>query len=155
MNRIQFLLKAKTQYNIQSPFLYRIYSQVLAPRLPHDVLTSNGISSGDHYAQLLYKLSSSTQLVREHIVSNTCQIPASQSDDQPIALFSDATDLFRLTDGSLLALLHRPHKNRQAEVLFESLRHQASVTMTVDLWYAALFFTSPRLSRQLIMLRVY
>lgn len=35
MNRLQHFLRAKTQFNLHSPFVYRLYTEVLFSRAPH------------------------------------------------------------------------------------------------------------------------
>lgn len=35
MNRLQHFLRAKTQFNLHSPFVFRLYTEVLFSRAPH------------------------------------------------------------------------------------------------------------------------
>ena len=63
MNKITFILKAKSQYDIQSPFLFDLYQNVIAPRMDRSLLSASDIDAHDRYAQLLYKLSDHYQAV--------------------------------------------------------------------------------------------
>ena len=47
MNRISHFLRAKTQYNLHSPFVYRLYTEVLF---------SHGPGRGRHYADVVWRL---------------------------------------------------------------------------------------------------
>lgn len=56
MNRLQFFLKATTQYGIHSPFVYRLYSEVLFAPMEKSLLRQLAIDSTDLHHQLIYKL---------------------------------------------------------------------------------------------------
>ncbi|MCR5589750.1 MAG: hypothetical protein K6F72_09055 [Bacteroidales bacterium] len=47
MNRISHFLHAKTQYNLHSPFVYRLYTEVLFSHCP---------GRGRHYADVVWRL---------------------------------------------------------------------------------------------------
>ncbi len=47
MNRLQHFLRAKTQYNLHSPFVYRLYTEALFSRCP---------GRGRSYADIVWRL---------------------------------------------------------------------------------------------------
>ncbi|MBR6049059.1 MAG: hypothetical protein IKP83_02725 [Bacteroidales bacterium] len=47
MNRLQHFLRAKTQYNLHSPFVYRLYTEALFSRCP---------GRGRSYADVVWRL---------------------------------------------------------------------------------------------------
>ena len=57
MNRLTYLLKGKTQYNLHSPFVFELYNEVLLPRTNSMQLKSNNLRSlCKRNAALLYKI---------------------------------------------------------------------------------------------------
>ena len=54
MTRLTFLLRAQTQYNLHSPFLFRLYREVLFAPLGRQRRRALGIRS--RQAELRYKL---------------------------------------------------------------------------------------------------
>ena len=139
MNRLQFLLHAKSQYNIQSPFLFGLYSNVLSVRLDRHRLRSLGIGRRDRYAQLRFMLA-------DHYHAAPCQPPSA---------LAGADDVLLVPDGSFAALLRKPHRNAAAESRWMHLVNGPSATLAVDLFDTGLLFTSPKLSRQLLLLSLF
>ena len=135
MNRLEFLLLAKTQYNIQSPFLFRLYSDVISPRLSRQQLRSLSIKSSDRYSQLRFKLCDHLHLS-----------PAPNTSIH-------GAELFLMSDGSSVGLIQSPHRSSSSESEWKSIVRSPDVTLTVDLFYAGLFFTSAKLSKQHFLLR--
>ena len=131
MNRLQYILSAKTQYDIQSPFMYDLYENVLAARLDGATLARTGIGRSDRYGQLRYKLADHYRAT--HV----------------------GDDVFETADGSRITMVRRPHRSRDAEEAWERLFKEPDVTLSVDLFDAGLAFTSPKLSKQHIVFRVF
>lgn len=127
MTRLCFLLKAQNEYAIQSPYLYRLYRTLLAPRLDRPTLLRAGLSRRDRCGQLRYKFA-----------------------DHFTACWNG--DRLVLPDGSLLFLVEHPHGCRDTEQRWNLLVNDPSVTLSVDLFYAGLAFTSKRLSKQHFLL---
>ena len=135
MNRLQYLICAKTQYNIQSPFLFDLYQNVIAPKLGRATLEAEGIARNDRFSQLQFKLCDHYRLT-----------PAPSITDSPC-------DMFLKPDGSTVGLFRYPHRDKASEALWSGIIARPGVTLTVDLFYAGLFFSSPKLSRQHFLLR--
>lgn len=136
MNRLQFLLSAKNQYAIQSPFLFGLYDEVLSRPLSRADCARLGIAPQDRYAQLRHKLADHYR--------------ATPADKPPVA---GADDWLVLPDGTAIGLMHAPHRNHEREHLWEELYGNEAVSLSVDLFYAGLVFTTPKLSRQHVLLR--
>lgn len=139
MNRLHYLLFAKTQYNIQSPFVYDLYENVLAPKLDKATLSRLGIGPRDRIGQLRYKLA-------DHYGAMMADAKTSL----------DGTDTVLTTsDGSLIGLVIRPHCSRSSEEQWDRLVKEREVTLSVDLYDTGLVFTSKRLSKQYILFREF
>lgn len=136
MNRLQYILAAKTQYNIQSPFLFELYSEVLNSRLGQEERVRCGIARGDCYAQLRYKL-------RDHYAA----VPV-EDDRWPEG------DLLSSADIGLIGIVRSPHRDRHSEECWSRIVDDPKVTLSVDLFDIGLFFTYAKLTKQHILLRI-
>ena len=136
MNRVQFVIKAKNQYGIQSPFLYELYSEVIAPRLGRSLLARLGIDGNDRFGQLVYKL-------RDHYRA---------VDVEGGAVFPHDVAWLLLPDGSHTTLVNRPHCSADAERWWSRLLDSQGRTLAVDLFDVGILFDSKKLSRQTILL---
>ncbi len=137
MNRLKYFVCAKTQYNIQSPFLYDLYCNVVVPRLDDVLLRQLGLDRHDRYGQLLYKLG-------DHYNAHRCE---------PYHGFESADDFLTLDDGSNVALIRSPHCSKEAEKVWNDLVKMDAVTLSIDLFDIGLLFTSKKLSKQHFLLR--
>ncbi|MCR4817212.1 MAG: hypothetical protein K5842_08560 [Bacteroidales bacterium] len=135
MNKVTFILKAKSQYNIQSPFLFDLYQNVIAPQMDRSLLSASGIDARDRYAQLLYKLCDHYQAVEtekgDWLVDN----------------------LMRNADGSFIGVLRSPHRDKLQESVWKRTVDDPRVTLSVDLYNCGIIFTSRKLSKQHWLLR--
>lgn len=139
MNRLQYILFAKNQYNIQSPFMYDLYENVLSPKLSRRVMAQVDISRTDRFAQLRYKLA-------DHYRATECTSTATLRG-------TDA--LLQCPDGSLIGLVRRPHASRNSEQQWEHLFKEPEVTLSVDLFDTGLVFTSKHLAKQHMLFREF
>lgn len=139
MNRLQYILSAKNQYNIQSPFVFDLYENVLSPKVGRTMLAQMGIPRADHFAQLRYKLA-------DHYHATECTSTATLRG-------TDA--LLQCHDGSLIGLVRRPHASRNSEQQWEQLFKEPEVTLSVDLFDAGLLFTSKHLAKQHLLFREF
>lgn len=137
MNRLKYLICAKTQYDIQSPFMFDLYQNVIAPKLDKTTLERCGIASKDLFGQLCYKL--------------TDHYKAIESDN--ILVGCDKT--LSLPDGSKVGVVRNPHRSKTSEEAWDRLFKEPFVTLSVDLFDIGLVFTSPKLSKQHIVFRVF
>lgn len=109
MNRISHFLRAKTQYNLHSPFVYRLYTEVLFSRCP---------GRGHSYADVVWRLEEYYGLPH-----STLSSPRSQ---------------FSTPDGSFL-IVDRPHRREADwQALVASLEWQVTLDLyTVGLAVAS------------------
>ena len=139
MNRLQYLICAKTQYDIQSPFMFDLYQNVIAPKLDKTTLEAKGIDRSDRFGQLCYKLA-------DHYGAMTAGVCETLA----------GTDiLLSAADGGLIGVVRSPHRSREAEKAWESIFKEQIVTLSVDLFDIGLVFTSPKLSKQHIVFREF
>lgn len=139
MNRLHYFLFAKNQYNIQSPFMYDLYENVLAPKLDRPTLARLGLGRRDRFGQLRYKLA-------DHY--GATEISADT--------MLDGTDIVLATsDDGLIGLVKQPHRSRVSEKQWSRLVKEHEVTLSVDLYDTGLVFTSKRLSKQHILFREF
>lgn len=136
MNRLQFLLTAKTQYNIQSPFLFELYSEVIAPKLDRTTLHRLGINHRDRFWQLHHKLQDHYGISPTILTSENQEIINSSHSDR-----------------SAIIMFRNPHRNKLSEQQWKKIIKEPCVTLSVDLFYTGLAFTSTKLSKQHILLR--
>ena len=138
MNRLQYYILADTQYNIQSPFLFDLYTNVVKARLGHDILKREQISRHDVPAQMQYKLSDH---YRATIVTS------------PPSLLKDTHSVLVMPDGSFIAIVIKPHRNKASEQSWNALFKEHEITLSVDFFDIGLLFTSVKLSKQHFILR--
>ncbi len=139
MNRLKYILRAKNQYNIQSPFVYDLYENVIAPRLDSATLARIGAGRHDRFAQLCFKLA-------DHY-------DARETDDDKRLASADVRLL--CPDGSLIAIVRRPHSSTASEQAWECLFKDPDATLSVDIYDVGLVFTSQRLARQHFLFREF
>lgn len=138
MNRLEYIVCAKTQYDIQSPFVYDLYEKVLSPKLDQTTLEQLGLSRRDRFGQLCYKLA-------DHYGAK---------ETATSGVLSCADTVFADADG-LIGLVRCPHRNRKSELVWERLFKDHEVTLSVDLFDIGMVFTSKRLSKQHLVFREF
>lgn len=134
MNRLQYILTAKTQYNIQSPFLFELYNEVLNSRLSRDEKARLGIAAGDKYGELRY-------MIGDYYGASSLDVDT-----------WDVDDLMSSHDG-LIGMVRLPHRDCQSEERWHRLTQKKEVTLSVDLFDIGLIFTCNRLSKENVILR--
>ena len=139
MNRLQYLICAKTQYDIQSPFMFDLYQNVIAPKMDKATEEANGIAPNDHFGQLCYKLA-------DHYGA---------TETEPCPTLLGADKVLRVADGWLIGIVRNPHRSKDSEEAWDRLFKEQVVTLSVDLFDIGLVFTSPKLSKQHIVFRVF
>lgn len=134
LNRLHFILKAKTQYNIQSPFLFELYSEVLNARLDRGLRASLGNAVRDRYGEVLYMLG-------DHYAA------------RPVETHGwDVDDLLESPEVGLIGLVRRPHRDSGNEERWERVVKSDEVTLSIDLFDMGIIFTCNKLSRQHFLL---
>lgn len=134
MKWIQHWLRARNQYSIQSPFVFELYTRVITPRLDRATLRQLNISRRDYYSQLRYKL---VDYYRLSLISNPHEEYAEQ---------------WAMPDGSRILMIRAPHKDAESEKTWSQYCDADSITLSIDLFVAGLLFTSPKLSKQHMLL---
>ena len=66
MNRISHFLRAKTQYNLHSPFVYRLYTEVLFSHAP---------GRGRSFADVVWRIEEYYGLSHCQLSTANCQLP--------------------------------------------------------------------------------
>lgn len=135
MNRLQYILKAKTQYDIQSPFLFELYSEVLNARLAKEQRVPLGDAVQGRYAEIRYMLG-------DHYAAHPVERAG-----------WDVDDLLDSHDVGLIGLVKSPHRDSRSEKCWERVSKRDEVTLSVDLFDIGILFTCSKLSRQHILLR--
>lgn len=151
MNRLQFFLHAKTEYNLHSPFVFDLYRKVLFAQLDKDTLTMLGLHRSDRYHQLIYKLVN-------HLQPATLYVPTIDAVTERIA--STANSHVRVSDcledfnsHPELAVCPSPHHDTEKERHWQHLTQLHDATTAIDLYYAGVVLFDKRLSRQTFLLR--
>ena len=138
MNRLTYWIKAKTVYNIQSPFLYELYTEVIRPRLSRKELHHTAFGRYDAFKSLVFK-------IQDHYGAIDVR------KEETEGLSADA--YMQMGDGSIVAIIDRPHRNMESERRWHELYSSDRVTLSVDIFDAGIAFTSGKLSKQHFLLR--
>lgn len=132
MTRIAYLIKAKTQYDIHSPFVFDLYREVLFASLPDGAQVASLGKGSRRYCEMCYKL--------------THHFPLQQ-----VSFTTDAA-LFRSTNGiGDFCVVNCPHRSRQSERQWDTLC--ANYNVSIDLFDVGLLLTNPHLHSQHFLLR--
>ena len=138
MNRLHYLICAKTQYDIQSPFMFDLYQNVIAPKLDGATLSALGIERNDRFGQLCFKLA-------DHYHANAAE---------PCPTLPGTDKIYIVPDGSMIGVVRAPHRTKDSEEAWGRLFKELDVTLSVDLYDAGLLFTNKKLSKQHLLFRV-
>ncbi|MBP9990742.1 MAG: hypothetical protein KBT45_04865 [Bacteroidales bacterium] len=131
MNRITYLLKAKTQYNIHSPFVFEMYNNVLAAKLNKKAKAQIPPTPYPKSSSLVYKLAH-----YYHLQSKTLS----------------PTQTLLLHDSMRMMVVAKPHHNKSSEKEWATLQQQWPVS--IDLFDSGLLIDNPQLHPQQFLLRV-
>ena len=125
MNRLHFWLTAKTQYNLNSPFLFRLYNEVLFARVAANVPHPDSTP----YEKLVYKFSDHFQL-------------------RTLSANEEETLLEGTPRFGRVLILNKPHANKKQEERLEKLTADPRYKVALDLYHSAVFLTRPGIARQ-------
>lgn len=136
MTRLEYWIKADTQYTVHSPFVFDMYRKVLFARLSRQqrqrVRAQYG--SDTSFYQTLYKI----------------------ADHYHMRLGEGRPDCCILEgDGELssVMLVNRPHANLKSEAHWDGLKSNADYQISIDLYDVGLLIRHPKLHRQHFMLK--
>lgn len=154
MNRLTYLIKAKTVYSVQSPLVYDLCTRVLWTPLSAVQCRRIGTSRQDDFAQLCYKTANFLQPphmaipVADDYHRNAIAIGYPRTAVSAIA----DTDLQGLPSGSVI-LLSKPHISSANEELWHSLCSLPNRTAAIDIFSAGMVIIGRGMSRQDFLLR--
>ena len=132
MNRISHFLRAKTQYNLHSPFVYRLYTEVLFSRCP---------GRGRHYADVVWRLEEYYGLPHSPLSTPHSQLST------PYSPLSTLNSQLSTPDGLFLVVADTHSEEWDAVVASKDWQ------VTLDLYHCGVAVSSPRLSKQHFLLR--
>lgn len=138
MNRLEYWIKAQTQYRVHSPFVFDMYRKVLFARLPKDISRRLAAEHADQrrcYRELVYKL-------QDHY-----HLRAVCYDADEAVLVGDPG-----TFGTLKVVC-RPHSSRLRELRWNAQCGNTKYTVSIDLFDVGLLMGHPKLHRQHFLLK--
>ncbi len=138
MNRLQYWIKAQTQYRVHSPFVFEMYRKVLFARLPkalaHQVRAAHGAAHRP-YHELVYKLADHYHL------RSICY-----TEDEAVMAGDPATF-------GTVKVVCRPHGCRQRELRWNAQCNNDKYNVSIDLYDVGLLLSHPKLHRQHFLLK--
>lgn len=148
MNRLEYWIRAQTQYRLHSPFLFEMYRKVLfaevggeayrafAAALPEGVRQQAAAAAGGRrrYFELVYKLS-------DHYGLRVLSVDADEAVLQGPPAF-----------GSLKAVC-QPHRRRARELRWMAQQGNDKYNVSIDLYDAGLLLSNPKLHPQHFILK--
>ena len=150
MNRLQFFLLAKTEYNLHSPFVFDLYRNVLFAQLDRNTLATLGLRRGDRYHQLVYKLVNSLQPATLYLPDDDVATRIATTAMSNVAISHRMEDF---VPHPTLAICPVPHRDDEQERQWFRLAGMPCATTSIDLYYAGIVLFDKRLSRQMFLLR--
>lgn len=125
MNRLQHFLKAKTQYNLHSPFVYRLYTEILFSRV-------KDLPKGSRYQTVVWRL--------EHYYGvETLEV---ESKPLEVVMLESADGVFQV--------VKNPHR---CEERWARWVESSEWQVTIDLFDVGIAVKNSRLSYQHFLLR--
>lgn len=137
MNRLQYWIKADTQYNVHSPFMFDMYRKVLFARLPQAVAQQLALHHDRNfkYHQLVYKIKDYYGM---HEAGYT---------DHEALLVSDMPGLQRVL------VVNKPHGDKESEARWLACQSDGQWNVSVDLFDVGLLISHPQMHPQHFLLR--
>lgn len=138
MNRLQYWIKAQTQYRLHSPFVFGMYRKVLFAQLPKELSRRVEKEYGTgcrRYREIVYKLKDHYRL------RQVCY----NSDE---AILEGDPETF----GSV-KVVSRPHESRLRELEWDAQCSNGRYNVSIDLYEVGLLMSHPKLHRQHFLLK--
>lgn len=133
MTRLEYWIRAKTQYSVHSPFVFDLYREVLFAHIPATLLPDTSRNDRRYHA-LCYKLGDHFRLTT---VSSSEQ----------------CTELSGDKDFGKVLVVNHPHHDKASEQAWHQLCQTAPYLVAIDLFDVGILFSNPRLHRQYFLLR--
>lgn len=135
MNRFQYWLRARTRYNLHSPFLFDLYDKVLWARLDGRPAAVPQCCRRDRrYHEMVYKM---TDFFSMHVTEST----------------ADSTMLAGNGVVKKAIVVRRPHRSSTAERQWHTIADTSDCNIAIDLYDVGLLIQNPRLLPQRFLLR--
>lgn len=136
MNRLEYWIKADTQYNVHSPFMFDMYRKVLFARLPRSAREAVAMRYGavGRFQKMVYKL----------------------ADHYCLRVVSYAADEVLLEgDGPLsrVCVVAKPHGDKASEARWKARQEGEDFNVSVDLFDVGLLIAHNKLHRQHFLLK--
>lgn len=140
MKRLLHYIIAKNQYNIQSPFLYDLYCNVISARMSSSQIEEAGLARSDRFGQLCHKLADHYHALPydKHYFGMTEHLEL---------------NIMTMSDGSIICAAEGIHRSKKSEQEWQAIVKEPKVTLSVDLYDYGIVFTSRKLSKQHFLLR--
>lgn len=138
MNRLEYWIKAQTQYRVHSPFVFDMYRKVLMARLPRSLsrrLAREHGTQDRRYREMVYK-------VKDHYRLTTVRY----DDDE--AVLEGVPGGFEM-----VKVVCRPHASRLRELRWEAQCGDEKYNVSIDLYDVGLLLCHPKLRRQRFLLK--
>lgn len=170
MRYLTYLLISKTQYNIHSPYLFKLYCEVINSTIPNKKLGITHPRRGD---KITYKLANTFQPTNIYISANsntythtiisnainnkhaiTTTFTLSPTIDMAIITSIDEWNAIKnkIHDNSVV-IWQNQHRNKQTEQEYEILKKDSKVKVTLDMYSIAIVLFLPRLHKENYILR--
>ena len=138
MNRLEYWLRADTQYRVHSPFVFDLYRKVLFARLDRETqkrVCAPARKRCDRlFHELVYKL----------------------ADHYGLRLLQNDGDMAVLEGGNpveRVAVVRRPHRDSQVEQRWRNLQADSSYRVSIDMYDAGVLLDNPKLHPQHFLLK--
>ena len=133
MNRLQYWMRARTGYQIHSPFLFTLYHEVLFARMP-GILPHDMPRSARRYHELVA------------VISDRFSMHAVSAD-------SSTTELAGNDAVTRAMVVSRPHRDSTTEQQWDTLANDPRFNIAIDLYDVGLLLCNHKLRRQQWLLR--
>ena len=134
MNRLQYWIKAQTQYNVHSPMVFEMYRKVLFAQLDRKTRRQLGLGRKDlRYHELVYKM----------------------HDHYGLELLCYDDDEACLQGGPFgdVKVVCRPHRCRARELRWMAQQGNEKYNVSIDMYDVGLLLSYPKMKRQHFILK--
>jgi hypothetical protein len=164
MNYLLYLLKAKDQYNLHSPYLFSFYNELIASKINRNIM----VPSLEKDEQIIYKIINSfqpqnifiskdipTERIKNIATKATKKTPNHNWNSKiDCAIINHEWNEIRNYIGpNSVIIQYRPHKNIKANKTLETLKSDPKIKVTIDMYYIAIALPLPHLHKQNLILR--
>ena len=171
MKYLTYLLISKTQYNIHSPYIFKLYCEIINASISKKKI---GIERPQRSDKIIYKFAntfqptnvyiSSTSNTRTHTIINnalknehhvaTPPLPLPSSID--MAIITSLEEWNTIKDkihSKSIVIWQKQHRNKNTEQEYKTFKADNKVKVTIDMYYIAITLYLPRLHKEHYILR--